>query len=294
MTANLLTGHAIAQAILADVRTAAVHFAGRFGRAPSLALLAMGDKIGARAYTARLQALADQAGVALHVVRLAPDSGDAEVAAALAALDEDAATDAILPLLPFGPHIRPTLLAELLTPEKDIDGLSAAQFGRWRAGLEARTACAPQAAMALAASVVGDFKGRMVTVVGASRALGLPLALMLLRAEATVTIAHAATQDLVAACQTAEILFVAAGRAGLIGAAHVKPGAVVIDLGVHEIADPASGAGVVRIVGDVDAPAIAAIARAVSAAPDGVGPITSAIALENTVRAAFTRLGEQR
>jgi methylenetetrahydrofolate dehydrogenase (NADP+) / methenyltetrahydrofolate cyclohydrolase len=288
MTAILLTGHAIAQAKLADVRASADHFGGRFGRAPSLALLAVGDNIGARAYTARLQALADQAGVALRAVRLTPDCDEAGIAAALTALNEDPATDAILPLLPFAPHIRPTLLAEALAPGKDIDGLSAGQCGRWNAGLEARAACAPQAAMALAASVVDSFKGRTVTVVGASRALGQPLALMLLRAEATVTIAHAATRDLAAACQSAEILFVAAGRAGLIGAAHVKPGAVVIDLGVHEVAtDGASGA---RFVGDVDAPAIAALARAVSAVPDGVGPITSAFALENTVRAAFARM----
>lgn len=247
----------------------------------------MGDNPSASAYTQRLRTLAETAGVSLTTHALAADAPEDAVRAALAALNADPAIDAILPLLPFGPHLPPSLLAETLAPAKDVDGLSVHTAGRLSAGLETLAPCTPQAALALAESCIGDFKGCEVTIVGASRTVGQPLALMLMRREATVTIAQAATRDLVAACRGADVLFVAAGRPHLIGPAHIKPGAVVIDIGINAIDAPERGPGQTRIVGDVDTEAVAPIARAVSVAPDGVGPITSAILMTNSIGAAW-------
>jgi methylenetetrahydrofolate dehydrogenase (NADP+)/methenyltetrahydrofolate cyclohydrolase len=284
MTATILNGHALAHEMLATTHAAADAFAARAGRRPTLALVLTGDNAGALAYSARIEEFAGRAGIATTMRRVEQSATLDEILGTIAALNQDGAVDAILPLLPFGPHVPPLAIAQSIDPRKDADGLTPANAGRLALGLDALAPCTPQGAIKLAEFVVGPVAGLTVTIVGASLSVGRPLALMLLQREATVTIAHAATRDLAGACRTAELLFVAAGRAGLINASHVKPGAVVIDIGINMVEGPPP-----RLVGDVDVVSVAPVARAISAAPDGVGPLTTAFLMANVLRAAQTR-----
>ncbi len=287
MTAILLSGQDAARAMLATTARDAAAFRAAHGRAPRLALLSGGASGAVRAYVARIDAFARIAGVATLPVELPADAAAPQVAAAIAALNDDDRVDGILPLAPLPARVTMAQVAAWLSPAKDIDGLTPHHAGRLAAGLAGLYPCTAQAAVRIAGDAAGDLRGRTATVVGASATVGWPLATMLVRRGVTVTVAHADTVDLVAACRPAELLFVAAGRAGLIDARHVAPGATVIDIGVNAIPDGADG---VRIVGDVDLATVARVARAVTAVPDGVGPLTTAFLIDNTVRAATARL----
>ncbi len=287
MVATILEGHALAQTLLSTARAHADAVHAARGWAPRLAILLMGDTPGALAYAARQAEFAAPAGVAVDLIPIAGDSPWDEVRALIDRLNANEHIDGILPLLPFAPHIDTGRLAEAIDPGKDVDGLTPLNAGRLANGLDALAPCTPQAAIMLAEDSLGPLKGLNATVVGASISVGRPLAQLLLRREATVTIAHIATRDLAAACRNADVLFVAVGKVGLIGADHIKPGATVIDIGINVIGD---GAGAKRIVGDVDVASAQSVAKEISAAPDGVGPLTTAFLMANTVRAAEIRL----
>lgn len=287
MTATLLYGRDAAHAMLATTAHGTRIFRAAHGRAPRLALVSGGANDAARAYVARIDAFAQIAGVETVAVDLPADPSAAQVAAAIAALNDDDAVDGILPLAPLSAQVTMAQVAAWLAPARDIDGLTPHHAGLLAAGLAGLYPCTAQAAVRIAGDAVGALRGRTATVVGASATVGWPLATMLVRRGVTVTIAHADTADLPAACRHADLLFVAAGRAGLIDARHVAPGATVIDIGVNVIAD---AAGAVRIVGDVDLAAVAPVARIVTAVPDGVGPLTTAFLIDNTLRAANARV----
>ncbi|MBL8551275.1 MAG: bifunctional 5,10-methylenetetrahydrofolate dehydrogenase/5,10-methenyltetrahydrofolate cyclohydrolase [Hyphomonadaceae bacterium] len=283
MTATILEGHALADRMLAETRAKADAVAAAIGRRPRLVILLLREDPGALAYAERQAEFAARAGIVAELRRV---KADEDALALVAALNADAAIDGILPLFPLPPHIDPLALAQAIAPAKDVDGLNPFNAGRLAVGLDALAPCTPQAAIMLAASVVGELRGLDVTVVGASIGVGRPLAQMLLQREATVTIAHVATRDLAKACRGADLLFVAVGKPGLIRAEHVKAGAVVIDIGINVLDD---GAGGKRIVGDVDVASVEQVASAISAAPDGVGPLTTAHLMANVVRAAQRR-----
>ncbi len=289
MSAVILEGHALADQLLANTRFAAEAIAASAGREPILAILLIGNNATALAYVSRLEEFAERAGVTLQVHRLDAGVNQSDVAGLVTTLGEDEGVDGVLPLFPVPAHIDPLAIAQAINPAKDVDGLSPLNAGRLAVGLQSLEPCTPQGAIALAQSVAGDFKGMTTTVVGASISVGRPLALMLLRREATVTIAHIATRDLAAACRRSDLLFVAAGKPDLITADHVKPGAIIIDIGINLVAAPENGPNARRIVGDVDVASAGAVAKVISAAPDGVGPLTTAHLMANTVRAAQTR-----
>lgn len=287
MTATLLYGLEAARAMLATTAQGTRTFRAAHGRAPRLALVSGGANRAARAYAARIDAFAQTAGVETCAVDLPADASAAQVAAAIAALNDDDAVDGILPLAPLSAQVTLAQVAAWLSPARDVDGLTPHHAGLLAAGLPGLYPCTAQAAVRIAGDAVGALRGRTATVVGASATVGWPLATMLVRRGVTVTVAHADTADLPAACRHADLLFVAVGRAGLIDARHVAPGATVIDIGVNVIPE---AAGAVRIVGDVDLAAVAPVARAVTAVPDGVGPLTTAFLIDNTLRAANARL----
>ncbi|MEH3106927.1 MAG: bifunctional 5,10-methylenetetrahydrofolate dehydrogenase/5,10-methenyltetrahydrofolate cyclohydrolase [Sphingomonas fennica] len=278
MSARLLDGRALADARLdaAAARVAAL------GRRPCLAIVTAGAP-SAAAYLRRIERAAERAGVALRIETLAEGADAAAARARIAALAADAGVDGILPLAPFAPPLTLADLTAALPPEKDVDGLTPANAGRLAQGADGLHPCTPQAAILLAEDAAGSLKGRTATVVGASIAVGRPLAALLLARGATVTIAHADTRDLVAACRPAELLFVAVGKAGLVTADHVGAGAIVIDIGINAVDN---GQGETAIVGDVDAGSVSAVAAAISAVPDGVGPLTAACLIDNVVAAA--------
>jgi len=286
MSALILEGHALAGGLLVETQAQAQNVRAARGRPPRLAILLMGDNPGALAYAARQAEFAARAGVEADLKHIAADASLEEVLHLIETLNADDAIDGLLPLLPFCAHIEPRHLAQAIDPRKDVDGLTPLNAGRLAIGLDALAPCTPQGAVLLAESALGDLKGLDVTVVGASISVGRPLAHMLLQREATVTVAHIATRDLAKACRSADVLFVAAGKPGLITGAHVKPGATIIDIGINIIDD---GAGGKRIVGDVDIASAQQVAKAISHAPDGVGPLTTAYLMANTVRAASVR-----
>lgn len=286
MTATMIEGHDAARAMLASTAEGAGAFHAAHGRAPRLALLSGGASGAVRAYVARIDAFAAAAGVTTLAVDLPADASVEQIGAAIAALNADDGVDGILPLAPLSSRVTMAQIAAMLSPAKDIDGLTPQNAGLLAAGLPGLYPCTAQAALRIAGDAVGELRGRTATVVGASATVGWPLATMLVRRGVTVTVAHANTVDLAAACRSAELLFVAAGRAGLIDARHVAPGATVIDIGVNLVADEAGG---VRIVGDVALAAVAPVARAITAVPDGVGPLTTAFLIDNTLNAANAR-----
>ena len=288
MTARIVTGHEPAARLLAGTRAEVDRRAGVGLPAPVLAIVMAGSDPGAQAYARRQADYAARAGVEIRLNELASEASAGDAARLFAALDADDAVDGVLPLFPFGPRIDPAWIAQAVAPGKDVDGLHSDNAGRIATGLGGFAPCTARGALALAETLVDGLRGLTVTVVGASLRVGRPLAQLLLRAEATVTVAHAATRDLPAACRGAELLFVAAGRPGLIGAGHVRPGAVVVDIGVN-LVDAPGRPGAKAVVGDVDADAVAEVASALTAAPDGVGPLTTAFLMAHTLEAAVKR-----
>lgn len=284
---RIVTGHDIARRLLSKAAADSRATSATAGRAPCLALLTLGAPAPALAYAARIREYAQTGGVDVRLVEGPADVTLDQVHALLDVLNADERIDGILPLSPFPPDILPAQIGVRLSPDKDVDGLTPLNAGRLACGLDGLFPCTPQGAVSLAEEILGDLRGRVVTVVGASANVGRPLALLLLQRGATVTVAHIDTRDLPAACRTAELLFIAAGRAGLIDARHVAPGATVIDIGINAIDD---GQGGRTIAGDVDLAAVQGIASAISAVPDGVGPITTAFLLVNTIAAARQRL----
>jgi methylenetetrahydrofolate dehydrogenase (NADP+)/methenyltetrahydrofolate cyclohydrolase len=281
MSATIFDGIALADGMIAATAKLADTFRAAHGRAPRLAALCSGANPGAQTYWRRIAQLADQAGVDSAIEVLTAH----EMSAAVQAMNRDPAIDAILPLAPF-----PEGLAAALDPAKDVDGLTPHNAGLLARALPGLRPCTALAAVTLAEHVLGSLRGMSATVVGASFTVGRPLAELLLQRGATVTVAHIDTRDLAAACRSAEVLFVAVGKPGLITADHLTRGATVIDIGINAVVDEA---GATAIVGDVDHVSAGAVARAISASPDGVGPLTTAYLIDNTVRAAIA-LAENR
>ncbi|MFM9109000.1 MAG: bifunctional methylenetetrahydrofolate dehydrogenase/methenyltetrahydrofolate cyclohydrolase FolD, partial [Prochlorococcaceae cyanobacterium] len=254
------------------------------GRPPGLAVLRVGDDPASGVYVANKEKACARVGIANLGAHLAAATPAPEVLARIAALNADPAVDGILLQLPLpqGLDEGPLLLA--IDPDKDADGLHSLNLGRLRKGEPGPRSCTPAGVMALLADAGIGLRGRRAVVVGRSILVGQPMALMLQAADATVTVAHSRTADLAAVTRQAEVLVVAAGRPELIGAEHVSPGTVVVDVGIHR--RPGGG-----LCGDVDAAAVEPLAAALSPVPGGVGPMTVAMLLVNTVVAWCRRHG---
>ncbi len=275
-----LRGTPLAQRILAGVAGRARALAGR-GIAPTLALVSVGDDPASRIYLARKQSTAEAAGIAVRAFAL--DAGARPVAAfeRIAALAADRSVHGILLQMPLPAGWPAADLLLAIPPAKDVDGFHPENVGRLAQGLPGFVACTPLGILRLLEDEAVPLAGRRVTVVGRSSIVGTPLALLLSRkgVDATVTLAHSRTADLEAACREAEVLVVAMGVPRAIGRKHVRPGATVIDVGIHRAADG-------RLVGDVRAEEMAGVAAALTPVPGGVGPLTVASLMANTLDAA--------
>jgi methylenetetrahydrofolate dehydrogenase (NADP+)/methenyltetrahydrofolate cyclohydrolase len=255
------------------------------GRPPGLAVLRVGDDPASGVYVANKEKACARVGIRNLGAHLSAASSAAEVLAVIERLNAAAEVDGILLQLPLPPGLRDGPLLAAIDPRKDADGLHTLNLGRLVKGEPGPRSCTPAGVMALLRRAEVPLEGRRAVVVGRSILVGKPMALMLQAANATVTVAHSHTRDLAALTRQAEVLVVAAGRPRMIGAAHVSPGTVVVDVGIHPLPLPPGAApgGKAKLCGDVHAEEVEPLAAALSPVPGGVGPMTVAMLLLNTV-----------
>jgi methylenetetrahydrofolate dehydrogenase (NADP+)/methenyltetrahydrofolate cyclohydrolase len=282
--ATLLDGRRLAAEI--EGRLAAVIAAGRerAGRPPGLAVLRVGDDPASGVYVANKEKACARIGIRSLGAHLAADTPADAVLAAIRRLNADPAVDGILLQLPLPAGLAEGPLLEAIDPDKDADGLHTLNLGRLLKGEPGPRSCTPAGVMALLAEAGVALEGKRAVVVGRSILVGQPMALMLQEAHATVTVAHSRSRDLAELTRAADVLVVAAGRPRLIGAEHVAPGAVVVDVGIHR--RPEGG-----LCGDVRFEEVEPLSAAISPVPGGVGPMTVAMLLVNTVAAWCRRSG---
>jgi methylenetetrahydrofolate dehydrogenase (NADP+)/methenyltetrahydrofolate cyclohydrolase len=287
VTARVLEGGAIAAEIQEQVRARIVRLAQR-GIVPGLAVATVGEPPAGNPYVRAKCRAAERLGAKATVVRLPAEASEAQVREALTRLNADPAIHGIILQVPLPAALDEERFLECVSPEKDVDGVHPLNVGRWTSGLPAHRPATPLGVIELLRRQVGNLDGKRVVVLGRSRIVGRPLAILLSQRasgmNATVTLCHSHTADLPAITREAEILIVAIGRRKAIRAEHVRPGAVVIDVGIHPVEAPAPGAA--RFEGDVDFESVSRIASAVTPVPGGVGPMTVAMILRNLTDAA--------
>ncbi|MCM0592965.1 MAG: bifunctional methylenetetrahydrofolate dehydrogenase/methenyltetrahydrofolate cyclohydrolase FolD [Gloeotrichia echinulata IR180] len=287
-TAKLLDGKALAEKIQQKLAQRITELQTQIGRPPGLAVLMVGDNPASAAYVRNKEKACTKVGIVSFGKHFPTQTTQGELEAVIAELNRDERVDGILVQLPLPQHLDAVSLLHQIDPDKDADGLHPVNLGRLVRGEPGLRSCTPYGVMRLLAEYNIPLQGKQAVVVGRSILVGKPMALMLLEADATVTIAHSRSHDLKAITQNADILIPAVGRPGLITADMVKPGAVVVDVGMNRITD-ASGKS--RLVGDVEFESTAGVAEFITPVPGGVGPMTVAILLENTFTSYLRRQG---
>ncbi len=278
----MIDGRAVAAAVKERVKVDRAAFEEDFGRPPGLATVLVGEDPASEVYVGmKVKACAE---VGIDSVHQQPDASirQEELEALVAELNADEKVDGILVQMPLPDHLDEDRVVALIDPAKDVDGLTPVNAGLLAHGTPGLTPCTPAGVMELLAHEGVDPSGLEAVVVGRSKLVGVPVARLLLLANATVTMAHSRTRDLDAVCARADILVAAVGVPKLLGAAAVKPGAVVIDVGVNRLEE--------GLVGDVDFDAAAEVASAITPVPGGVGPMTIAMLLHNTLQAGHARM----
>ena len=286
--ARVIDGKAAAARLRASVAAAVAGLKSRHGLTPGLAVVLVGDDAASAVYVRNKGEATLAAGMHSETHRLPAETSQAELLAMVARLNADPAIHGVLVQLPLPAPLDPAAVVAELDPDKDVDGLTVANAGRLAAGLPALTPCTPVGCMILLREQLGDLTGKRAVVIGRSNLMGKPMAQLLLQADCTVTVAHSRTRDLPAVCREADILVAAVGRAEMVRGDWIKPGAVVLDVGINRVpsADPErAAAGKTRLVGDVAYAEAAAVASAITPVPGGVGPMTIACLLRNTVTA---------
>ncbi len=292
MSARILDGKALAAELRAETAAAVAAWTAAAGRAPGLGVVLVGDDPASRSYVTAKEKACAAAGIRSREIRLPAAAGRAEILAAVQALNRDEAVDGILVQLPLpDPADEPEVLAAI-DPAKDVDGFHPENVGRLALGLPAFAPCTPAGVLELLRRAGVPLAGADVVVVGRSRIVGRPLSVLLSQkgVDATVTLCHTRTKDLPRHTRAADIVVLAAGRPGTLTADMIRPGAVVVDVGVNRVPDAARAAGY-RLVGDVEYAGVAAKAAAITPVPGGVGPLTVAMLLRNTLEAARRRRG---
>ncbi|KAB2964132.1 MAG: bifunctional methylenetetrahydrofolate dehydrogenase/methenyltetrahydrofolate cyclohydrolase FolD [Thermoanaerobaculia bacterium] len=305
---TILDGVATGATIRSEAAEAAATIRNQAGRAPGLAVVLVGDDPASQVYVGSKRRACEAAGLASFGHLLPADTPAAELFALIDRLNADPAVDGILVQLPLPAHLPTRELLERIDPAKDVDGFHPVNVGRLWIDEPGFVPCTPAGIIEMLRRYDIPLRGRRAVVIGRSTIVGKPMAGLLVRESATVTVAHSKTRDLPGLCREAEILIAAVGRAGLVDASYVAPGAVVIDVGMNRVSDRSlaerlTGGDEKRmaaferngsvLVGDVDYPAAAPLAAAITPVPGGVGPLTVAMLLANTVTAARRRLGLQ-
>jgi len=278
MTARILDGKALAAQVRAGVKVKVAAMAQR-GTTPGLAVILAGDDPASKVYVRNKTRACEEVGVRSQQIDYPASVTQEELMGRIRKLNADPAVHGILVQLPLPKHIDSARVLAAVAPQKDVDGFHAENMGALLAGAPGLVPCTPAGVMRLLENAGIALPGRRAVVIGRSNIVGKPLALLLLQRDATVTICHSKTRDLEKIAREADILVAAIGRAKLVGAAMVKPGACVIDVGVNRLPDGS-------LAGDVDFAAVKDVAGWITPVPGGVGPMTIAMLLENCLKAA--------
>ena len=287
--ARLIDGKAFSDKLVAKVGEHATTLAATIGRPPALAVVLVGDNAASAVYVRNKIERTTAAGMRSIEHRLDADTGEVELLDLIDKLNNDDGVDGILVQLPLPDQIDEAAVINAITPDKDVDGFHVVNAGNLATGQPALVPCTPFGCLLLLQDELGDLSGLNAVVVGRSNIVGKPMAQLLLQQNCTVTIAHSRTRDLAAVCAAADILVAAVGRPEMITGDFVKPGATVIDVGINRVPAPERGEGKFRLTGDVDFDSAAAVAGAITPVPGGVGPMTIACLLRNTLVAAARR-----
>jgi methylenetetrahydrofolate dehydrogenase (NADP+)/methenyltetrahydrofolate cyclohydrolase len=278
MAAELIDGRAVATRVRAEVAEDVAAFTAEHGRAPGLATVLVGDDPASAVYIGGKQKASGEVGIEGFDHRLPSDAPREDVVALIEGLNADPAVSGILVQLPVPAHLDGVELTGLVDPRKDVDGLTPISAGLLALGRPGLRPCTPSGVMDLLAEAGAELEGAEAVVIGRSNLFGKPMARLLLGANATVTVCHSRTRDLPGVARRADVLIAATGRAEMVRGDWIKPGAVVIDVGINRRED--------GIVGDVAFAEASEVARAITPVPGGVGPMTIACLLRNTVLAA--------
>ena len=290
MSATIIDGAAIAADLRARVAAIVAGLA-QHGVTPGLAMVLVGENPASQVYVRNKARRTVEAGMRSFDHTLSVDVSEGALLDLIARLNADPAVDGILVQLPLPPHIDAQKVIEAVDPEKDVDGFHPVNAGRLMTGVPGLVPCTPLGCLMLIRSVRPDIAGLDAVVVGRSNIVGKPMAQLLIAQNCTVTVAHSRTRDLASVCRRADILIAAVGRPEMIRASWVKPGAIVIDVGINRVPNAGAGAGKTRLVGDVAFEEARAVAGAITPVPGGVGPMTIACLLRNTLQAACARRG---
>jgi methylenetetrahydrofolate dehydrogenase (NADP+)/methenyltetrahydrofolate cyclohydrolase len=284
VTAKLIDGKAIAASVRARVREKVAGLVARSGVRPGLTVVLVGEDPASRIYVRNKGKAADEAGILSRQIDLPASTPEAELLDLVARLNGDEAVHGILVQLPLPDHIDEAKVIEAIAPEKDVDGFHPMNAGRLFTGGVSILPCTPYGILEMLDHEKVDLKGKHAVVVGRSNIVGKPAAMLLLSRHATVTICHSRTRDLPSVVRTGEVVVAAVGRAEMIRGSWIRPGAVVIDVGMNRNAEG-------RLCGDVAFDEAREVAGAITPVPGGVGPMTIAMLLQNTCEAALRRTG---
>jgi len=290
MAARVIDGKAFAASLRERVGVEARRFEAESGRKAGLAVVLVGEDPASQVYVRSKGKATLEAGMAGFEHKLSADAPEAELLALVDQLNADPAVDGILVQLPLPGHMNESKVIATIAPDKDVDGFTIANAGRLATGLHGFVPCTPLGCLMLLKDRLGDLSGLDAVVIGRSNIVGKPMAQLLLQESCTVTIAHSRTRDLPDVVRRADIVVAAVGRAEMVKADWLKPGATVIDVGINRL-PPAEGEAKGRLVGDVDYAGASEVAGAITPVPGGVGPMTIAVLLRNAVVAAYRNAG---
>lgn len=284
MSAQLIDGKAVAAAVRAEVKEKAAEFSARTGIRPCLATVLVGEDPASRVYVRNKGKACIEAGMLSRQIDLPASTPEKKLLELVAQLNADDAVHGILVQLPLPDQIDESKVIEAISPDKDVDGLHTVNAGRLFTGQSGFIPCTPYGILKLLDYENVDLKGKHAVVVGRSNLVGKPVALLLLARHATVTICHSRTQDLPSVVRSADVVVAAVGKAGMVKGSWIKPGAVVIDVGINRLPDG-------KLTGDVAFDEAKEIAGKITPVPGGVGPMTIAMLLDNTLEAARRQAG---
>ena len=290
MSATIIDGKAYAAGLRSRIAGAVRALAGQ-GVTPGLAVVIVGEDPASQLYVKNKARQTVEIGMRSFEHTLPASTGEAELLDLVARLNADPAVDGILVQLPLPKQIDAQKVIEAIDPAKDVDGFHPINAGRLMTGVPGLVSCTPLGCLLLAQSVRRDLAGLNAVVVGRSNIVGKPMAQLLIAQSCTVTVAHSKTKDLADVCRSADLLVAAVGRPEMVRGDWVKPGAIVIDVGINRVPNPAAGEGKTKVVGDVAYAEAARVASAITPVPGGVGPMTIACLLRNTLEAACLRRG---
>jgi methylenetetrahydrofolate dehydrogenase (NADP+)/methenyltetrahydrofolate cyclohydrolase len=288
MSTNIIDGKAFAQGLRARVAEHAASFRDQAGRAAGLAVVLVGEDPASQVYVRSKHKATIAAGMASFEYRLPADTDEETLIALVGQLNADAAVDGILVQLPLPAQIDENAVIAAIDPDKDVDGFHPVNAGRLATGLDGFVPCTPLGCLMLLKDRLGNLSGLDAVVIGRSNIVGKPMAQLLIRESCTVTVAHSRTRDLQALVSRADIVVAAVGRPEMVKGDWLKAGATVIDVGINRV--PADD-GKTCLVGDVDFTSAAAVAGGITPVPGGVGPMTIAVLLRNTLVAAHRNAG---